>query len=45
MCYESTMNSLVFKVFTEHILVPVLHSTNVVILDNAIVHYNEDAIY
>ena len=28
----------------EHILVPVLHSNNVVIFDNAKVHYNEDAI-
>ena len=38
------MNALVFKVFVEHILVPVLYSNNVVILDNAKVHYDEKAI-
>ena len=44
MCYEKTMAALVFRVFVEHILVPVLHSKNVVILDNAKVHYDEEAI-
>ena len=44
MCYEGTMNAIVFRVFVEHILVPVLRPNNIVILDNAKVHYDEDAI-
>ena len=38
------MAALVFRVFVEHILVPVLRPNNVVILDNAKVHYDEDTI-
>ena len=44
MCYQGTMNALVFRIFVEHILVPVLRPNNVVILDNAKVHFDEDAI-
>ena len=44
MCYQGTMNAIVFKTFIEHILVPVLRPNNIVILDNATVHYDEDAI-
>ncbi|MDM8566605.1 transposase [Candidatus Halobeggiatoa sp. HSG11] len=44
MCYQGTMNAIVFRTFIEHILVPVLRPNNVVILDNATVHYDEDAI-
>ena len=44
MCYQGTMNAIVFRIFIEHILVPVLLPNNIVILDNAKVHYDEDAI-
>ena len=38
------MNAIVFRTFIEHILVPVLRPNNVVILDNAKVHFDEEAI-
>jgi hypothetical protein len=43
-CYEGTMTAAVFKAYVEQILVPILLPSNVVILDNARVHYDEDAI-
>ncbi len=44
MCYEGTMNALVFRTFVEGILVPVLNYHSIVILDNAKVHYDEEAV-
>jgi transposase len=43
-CYEGTMTGFLFAFFVEQFLVPVLTPSNVVILDNAKVHYDEDAI-
>lgn len=44
LCYEGTMTSLVFRFFVEQFLVPVLCPYHVVILDNAKVHYDDEAI-
>lgn len=44
MCYEGTMTALVFRAFVENVLVPVLHYHSIIILDNAKVHYDQDAI-
>lgn len=44
-CYEGTMTAIVFRFFVEKFLVPILLPSNVVILDNAKVHYDEDAIF
>lgn len=38
------MTAFLFAFFVEQFLVPVLTSSNVVILDNAKVHYDKDAI-
>jgi transposase len=43
-CYDGTMNAFLFAFFVKVFLVPVLTSNNVVILDNAKSHYDEDAI-
>ena len=43
-CYDGTMNAFLLAFFVKVFLVPVLKSNNVVILDNAKSHYDEDAI-
>lgn len=43
-CYEGTLTAILFAFFVENFLVPVLSPSNVVILDNASMHYDENAI-
>ncbi len=43
-CYEGTLTGFLFAFFVKEFLVPVLTSSNVVIMDNARVHDDEDAI-
>ena len=43
-CYKGTLNGFLFAFFVKEYLVPVLTHSNVVILDNAKSHYDEDAI-
>jgi transposase len=43
-CYKGTFNGFLFGFFVKEYLVPVLTRSNVVILDNAKSHYDEDAI-
>ena len=44
MCFEGTLNTVVFLYFIEHFLVPVLTSKHVVVMDNASVHKNTDVL-
>lgn len=44
MCFEGTLNGLVFLHYVEHLLLPQLQAGKVVILDNAAAHYCEEAI-
>jgi hypothetical protein len=43
-CYKGTLDGFLFAFFVKEFLVPVLTRSNVVILDNAKSHYNEEAI-
>ena len=43
-CYKGTLNAYLFAFFVKEFLVPVLTPSNVVILDNATSHYDDDAI-
>lgn len=43
-CYEGTLTGIIFRLFVEQFLVPVLRPYHVVILDNAKAHYDDEAI-
>jgi hypothetical protein len=44
MCFEGTLNGLVFLHYVEHLLLPELQAGKVVILNHAAAHYCEEAI-